>query len=243
MSFDPVQLVSVLPLIVLVGAASGLLLLDAFSRGRSRAYMVWPALVAIAVALAIVLLRFAAEKPEMTAFGGMVVVDRFALFVQVVFLLGGALTLLMAPAYLVEHGLDFGEFYPLVLFSISGMSILAEAGDLVTLLLGIEIMSLAVYVLTGSWRRSARSEEGALKYYLNGAVATAFMVYGIALIYGATGETNLHAIAGKAAIAAGQPTFVLGLLMLIVALGFKVSAVPFHMWAPDAYEGAPTPVT
>src|SRR5437016_8946950 len=150
--------------------------------------MMWPALVAIGVALVVVVTRFAAEKPEMTAFGGMVVVDRFALYAQVVFLIGGALTLLLSPAYLVEHGLDFGEFYPLVLFSIAGMSILAQAGDLVTLVIGIEVMSLAAYVLTGSWRRSSRSEEGALKYYLNGAVATAFMVYGIALIYGAVGE-------------------------------------------------------
>src|SRR5262245_51409984 len=243
MSFDPVQLVSVLPLIVLVGAGCGLLLLDAFSRGRSRVYMVWPALVAMAVALIIVLLRFTAERPEMTAFGGMVVVDRFALYAQIVFLVGGALTLLLSPAYLVEHGLDFGEFYPLVLFSVSGMSILAQAGDLVTVLIGIEVMSLSVYVLTGSWRRSARSEEGALKYYLNGAVATAFLVYGIALIYGSVGDTNLRAIAVKAPQLAGQPTFLLGMLALIVALAFKVSAAPFHMWAPDAYEGAPTPVT
>jgi NADH-quinone oxidoreductase subunit N len=243
MNFDPVQLVSVLPLIVLVGAGCGLLLLDAFSRGRSRAYMVWPALIAIAVALAIVLVQFASEKPEMTAFGGMVVVDRFALYAQVVFLIGGALTLLLSPAYLVEHGLDFGEFYPLVLFSISGMAILAQAGDLVTVLIGIEVMSLAVYVLTGSWRRSARSEEGALKYYLNGAVATAFLVYGIALLYGAVGDTNLRVIAQKAPQLAGQPTFLLGMLLLIVALAFKVAAAPFHMWAPDAYEGAPTPVT
>jgi NADH-quinone oxidoreductase subunit N len=243
MTFDPVQLVAVLPLIVLVGAGCGLLLLDAFSRGRSRAYMVWPALIAIAVALAIVLLRFAAEKPEMTAFSGMVVVDRFALYAQIVFLIGGALTLLLSPAYLVEHGLDFGEFYPLVLFAISGMSILAQAGDLVTILIGIEVMSLSVYVLTGSWRRSARSEEGALKYYLNGAVATAFLVYGIALLYGAVGDTNLKVIAQKAPQLAAMPTFLLGMLLLIVALAFKVAAAPFHMWAPDAYEGAPTPVT
>jgi NADH-quinone oxidoreductase subunit N len=237
------DLVSILPLILLVSAACVLLLFDAFSRGAARSYMVWPALASIALTLVVVIGRFGDPSASKSAFGGMVVSDPFALYCQLVFLIGGALTLLIAPAYLVEHQLDFGEFYPLLLLSISGMMILAQAGDFVTILLGIEIMSVAVYVLTGSWRRSARSEEGALKYFLNGAVATAILVFGIALLYGATGTTNLGAIGTKAVQVAGQPIFLLGMLLVLVALGFKVSAAPFHMWAPDAYEGAPTPVT
>ncbi|HJZ89010.1 MAG TPA: NADH-quinone oxidoreductase subunit N [Polyangia bacterium] len=243
MSFDPAQIAAVLPLLVLSLAGCGLLLTDAFTRGRSRGFLMWLALAAVGVAFILVMVQWRGFESAQTAFGGMVVLDHFALYAQMVFLTGGALTLLLAPAYLHEHGLDFGEFYPLVLFALAGMSILAQAGDLVTILLGIETMSLSVYVLTGCWRRSPKSEEGALKYYLNGAVATAFLVYGIALIYGATGETNLRAIASQAAGAAGQPTFILGMLLTLVALGFKVAAAPFHMWAPDAYEGAPTPVT
>jgi NADH-quinone oxidoreductase subunit N len=244
MNIDAAQVTAILPMIILVLAACGLLLIDGFTHGRSRTFMMWPALVGIGVAFVVAIIQWAGrEAGEVSAFGGMIVLDRFAIYMQLVFMVAGALVLLLSPAYLAEHGLDFGEFYPLVLLSISGMSILAQAGDLVTVLLGIEIMSLAVYVLTGSWRRSARSEEGALKYFLNGAIATAFLVFGIALIFGATGTTNLHAIAARVPGAASQPTFLLGMMLLVVALGFKVAAVPFHMWAPDAYEGAPTPVT
>jgi NADH-quinone oxidoreductase subunit N len=233
---------AILPLCVLVGGACAILVLDAFLRGPRRTFLVWPALGVVGLALLCALGQWGGDLPA-AAFGGMIVVDRFALFSQMIFLVGGALTLLLAPSYLGEHRLDFGEFYPLILLSLSGMSLVASAGDLITVFLGIEIMSLAVYVLTGSWRRSARSEEGAFKYYLNGAVATAFLLYGVALVYGATGETNLHAIGQAAGGVAASPTFLLGLLLVLVALGFKISAAPFHMWAPDAYEGAPTPVS
>jgi NADH-quinone oxidoreductase subunit N len=119
---------------------------------------------------------------------------------------------------------------------------LASANDLLTVFIGIETMSIAVYVLTGSWRRSSKSSEGAMKYFITGAFATAILLYGIALVFGATGTTSLPTIASRVH-AANNPLFIIGMLLLVVALGFKIAAVPFHMWAPDAYEGAPTPVT
>jgi NADH-quinone oxidoreductase subunit N len=137
-----------------------------------------------------------------------------------------------------------GELSALVLLGTAGMMLVAHAINLVSLLIGIETMSLAAYVLTGSWRRSLRSAEGAMKYFLLGAFATSFLVYGMALIYGTTGgELSYAGIASKIDTASKAPLFYLGEYFVLVALVFKVAAVPFHMWAPDAYEGAPTPVT
>jgi NADH-quinone oxidoreductase subunit N len=120
---------------------------------------------------------------------------------------------------------------------------LAQATDLVTIFVGIETMSIAVYVLTGSWRASPKSAEGAMKYFMVGAFATSVLLYGMAMLYGATGSTALSEIAHKAPFTGGAPLFILGWLLILVAFGFKLAAVPFHMWAPDAYDGAPTPVT
>jgi NADH-quinone oxidoreductase subunit N len=142
-----------------------------------------------------------------------------------------------------EHNFEFGEFYSLVVFATLGMVILAAATDLVTIFLGVETMSIAVYVLTGSWRHQPKSAEGAMKYFMVGAFATSVLLYGMALIYGAAGSTALADIARQAPHIGAAPLFILGMLMVLIALGFKIAAVPFHMWAPDAYEGAPTPVT
>src|SRR5215470_7847901 len=135
-----------------------------------------------------------------------------------------------------------GMLYALLQFSTTGMIILAMAGDLVTVFLGVETMSLGAYVMTGAFKKQKRPAEAAMKYFLTGAFASAILIYGIALVYGATGSTNLVEIQ-RAVAAQTQPIFLIGEMMLIVAIGFKISAVPFHMWAPDAYEGAPTPVT
>jgi NADH-quinone oxidoreductase subunit N len=142
-----------------------------------------------------------------------------------------------------EHGFEFGEFYARIAFAVSGMQILAMATDLVSIFIGVETMSIAVYVLTGSWRHSPKSAEAAMKYFMIGAFASSVLLYGMALLYGSTGSTALAEIARHTSRVSGQPLFILGALLVIVALGFKIAAVPFHMWAPDAYEGAPTPVT
>jgi NADH-quinone oxidoreductase subunit N len=143
-----------------------------------------------------------------------------------------------------EHGFELGELYPLVLFGAAGMMIVVHADHLLSLLIGIETMSLAAYVLTGCWRRNPRSSEGALKYFLMGAFATAFLIYGMAMVYGFSGgELSYAGIAAKAKAASANPLFVLGFFFILATLLFKVAAVPFHFWAPDAYEGAPTPIT
>jgi NADH-quinone oxidoreductase subunit N len=173
-----------------------------------------------------------------------VVMDRFTLFISFTLCLGGGLAALLAGGYLPEHKLDRGEFYPLLIFSTVGAMSLAAAADLLTLFIGLETMSLGVYSLTGFRRGSPRSSEAAVKYFLLGSFAAALLLYGGALLYGATGHTDLAGIA--AAIKGGKINFGLVLIaaaLVITGLTFKVSAVPFHMWTPDAYEGAPTPAT
>jgi NADH-quinone oxidoreductase subunit N len=174
---------------------------------------------------------------------GMLVMDRFACFFIVLLSLATAMTAMMSQRFQEEHGWESGEYYALLLLVAAGMGIMAMANDLVTVFLGIETMSLGVYVLVAIRPHSLRGTEAAMKYFLMGAVATAFLLYGIALIYGATGATNLQEIKLRLGEVNELGLLISGIFLMIVAMGFKVAAVPFHMWAPDAYEGAPTPVT
>jgi NADH-quinone oxidoreductase subunit N len=174
------------------------------------------------------------------------VADRFTLFFSFTLCLGGGLSVLLAGGYLPEHRIDRGEFFPLVLFSTVGAMALAAAGDLLSLFVALETMSLGVYCLIGLRRGNVRAGEASLKYFLLGSFAAALMLFGGALLYGATGRTDLAGI-GQALAAGGaavsMPYALVGLALTLVGLAFKVSAVPFHMWTPDAYEGAPTPAT
>jgi NADH-quinone oxidoreductase subunit N len=170
--------------------------------------------------------------------------DRFSLFFDMTLCLGAALSALLAGGYLAEHRLDRGEFYALILFATLGAMILAAAGDALTLFLGLETMSIGAYAMTAFRRASPRSAEGALKYFLLGSFAAAVLLFGFALLYGATGHTDLASLGAAARTAGGRsPTFIMGAMLVLVGLVFKVSAVPFHAWTPDAYEGAPTPGT
>ncbi len=172
------------------------------------------------------------------------IIDRFTLFFDMTLCLGGALAALLAGGYLVEHRLERGEFYTLLLFATFGAMMLAAAGDALTLFLGLETMSIGAYAMTAFRRASSRSAEGALKYFLLGSFAAALLIYGFALVYGATGHTDLAGIGASARTAGGRsPLFIMGVALVLVGMVFKVSAVPFHMWTPDAYEGAPTPAT
>jgi NADH-quinone oxidoreductase subunit N len=172
-----------------------------------------------------------------------IVVDRFSLFFDGVLCLGGALAALLAGGYLPEHDLERGEFYSLLLFATFGAMMVAHAGDLLTIFLGLETMSIGAYAMTAFRRTSARSAEGALKYFLLGSFAAALLLYGFALIYGATGHTDIAGIGEAVKAGVKTPMLVVALALVLAGLAFKVSAVPFHMWTPDAYEGAPTPAT
>ncbi len=177
------------------------------------------------------------------------VMDRFSLFFSFVLCIGGALAALLAGGYLPEHKIDRAEFFPLLLLSTVGAIALAWSGDLLSAFIGLETMSLGVYCLIGLRRGSARAAEAAVKYFLLGSFAAALMLFGFALLYGATGHTDLQGIGeavksiGTAGSTVSAPTVLIALVLTLVGLGFKVSAVPFHMWTPDAYEGAPTPTT
>jgi NADH-quinone oxidoreductase subunit N len=177
------------------------------------------------------------------------IIDRFTLFFCFTLCLGGGLAALLAGGYLPEHRLERGEFFPLILFSTVGAMALAASGDLLSLFIALETMSLGVYCLIGLRRTSPRATEAALKYFLLGSFAAALMLFGGALLYGTTGHTDLQGI-GEAVATIGQPgsevsaaLVIIALALTIAGLAFKVSAVPFHMWTPDAYEGAPTPAT
>lgn len=174
----------------------------------------------------------------------MIAADDFRWVADWVFIGAAALTVLISFAYLEREQLLAPEYYVLLLFGTLGMLLMAAGSDLIVIFLGLELMSVAVYVLAGFDRRRARSAEAALKYFLLGAFASGFLLYGIALVYGATGTTNLGLIAAQVSVMT-QPGAMLraGLALLIVGFGFKIAAVPFHMWAPDVYDGAPTPVT
>lgn len=240
------QLFYQLPLLVVVVGGSLLLLLEAFAQSASRRWLMQLSiLVSLAALFATWLVwRRVGEVGPVVLFDGMLVVDKFALFLAILFISATALATLIAPDFFREHAVLYGELFPLLQFSTAGMMILAMAGDLVTVFLGIETMSLGAYVMTGAFRRARRPSEAAMKYFLTGAFATAVLLYGIALVYGATGTTRLVEIQRAAMSGTGVPTLlIVGQLLLVAAFAFKVAAVPFHMWAPDAYEGAPTPIT
>src|SRR5487761_2434317 len=182
---------------------------------------------------------------QRTATAGPIAVDNFRWMADLVILLGALFAIALTIDDNDRQGITVAESHVLILFATSGMMLLAAAQDLMIVFLGIELMSLSVYALAGIHRRSARGAEGALKYFLLGAFATAFLLYGMALVYGATGATNLIDIADRVNTLglAHSPLLIMGIGLLLIGFGFKVAAVPFHMWAPDVYDGAPSPIT
>ncbi|MEZ4255172.1 MAG: NADH-quinone oxidoreductase subunit N [Polyangiales bacterium] len=237
-------IIAISPLLALLVGGLVLMMNDAFSEEPAGVPVLGAAVLGVTAALSAGLFVSGQAAAAGTLFGGYLVNDPMSLFVDVAIGLGGALTCLLAGGYFEEHGDERGEFYVLVVFSAFGAMVLGRATDLISLFIGLETMSLGVYCLAGFRRTSSRSAEGALKYFLLGSFAAAILLFGSALLYGASHTTSFKGIADAVSAGTADPSLVLfGLLMLIVGLAFKVSAVPFHMWTPDAYEGAPTPAT
>ena len=180
---------------------------------------------------------------EGQSFGGMLRYGGYANFFGTLFCIITLMTIILSRNYFTQQKYHRGEFYILLLFTTVGMMLIASANDLIILFLGIELMSVCLYILAGFIRTKERANEAALKYFLLGAFSTGFLLYGIALLYGATGTTNLMIIQNRFTTVSTNTLFVIGAGLLIIGLSFKVAAVPFHMWAPDVYEGAPTAVT
>ncbi len=240
MNFDIAgySLVPVLPEIVLVVGAMLLLMLGAYRGPRTTGLVATLAVVLLVVVGALVVLLPAGK---LVTFGGSFIVDDFARFLKVLALIGSAVTLILSAENLADPTKRMFEYAILVLLSSAGMMLLISAGDLIMLYLGLELMSLALYVVAASNREDAKSNEAGMKYFILGALSSGMLLYGASLIYGFTGTVQFAGIA--VAAKDGNIGLVFGLVFLLAALCFKVSAVPFHMWTPDVYEGAPTPVT
>ncbi len=235
-----VDFYTLLPVILLVVWACALLLADLFIPKERKWLTAVLAAFGLALALGFTLSQVGREN---TGFNGMVVLDGFAVFVNALLLVAGLLGVALAYGYIKRMGIERGEYYTLMLFSLSGMMLMAQAADLIIVFLSLELLSLPLYVLAAFARPKTDSEEAGLKYFLLGAFSSGFVLYGIALVYGATGATSLSGIV--AAVSNGTPGLLLtiGSALILVGLGFKVAAVPFHMWTPDVYQGAPTAVT
>jgi NADH-quinone oxidoreductase subunit N len=244
-----VDLWSIAPIMALAGAGVGVVLLRALLRRHAATTPLCFVLSMLGVAAAGVLLfrqwHLVRDDGALTSFDGMVRVDPFAVFLGVVVVAATAMGLMLAVAYLRNEGLESPEYFALVLLSASGMLMMTTANDLIIVFLSLEVLSIPLYVLAAFDRRRLRSQEAGLKYFILGAFSSAVLLYGVALVYGATGTTSLTGIASFLAdnTLFEQGTLLVGLGLLLVGLGFKVAAVPFHMWTPDVYQGAPTPVT
>ncbi len=242
MTFPDISWLALLPTLVVTGTGVLVLLADLGIEGPDRESLGWIGIIGLVVTSIVSAMLWNTQE---SSFGGTFVVDRYALFFNVLFCLAAALTLLMSMDYLPTINLRGGEYYAIVLFATAGMLIMAAATDLIVLFLGLETMSMGAYVLAGIWRPDLRSSEAAVKYFLLGAFATGFLLFGIAMLYGAFGTTTLGHVGEQLSGASGtQRTMALtGMGLLLVGFGFKVAAVPFHAWAPDVYEGSPTSVT
>lgn len=238
---ESIDLVSLAPVLVLTVFAMGVLVLDLFA-GKSKTLLAFVSIVGL---LMTAISAFAKVGLPVLSFNDSYIVDHLSVCFILIFTLSSALAILISMDYNDRENIKAGEFYSLILFCTVGMIVLASSTDLIMIFLGIEIVSICLYVLAGIRRNHLKSNEAALKYFLLGAFATGFLLYGMALMYGATGTTNLIKIADliKSGGVLSEPLLLIGAVLLLIGFGFKVASVPFHMWAPDVYQGAPSPVT
>ena len=230
----------IIPELVLSGGALLVLVADVLLPKPQRGALAWVTLLVIGATLAS-LVPFASTRVEVAH--GLLAVDQFALFFKVLFLVAAAITVLMSVRYLAIEGASPGEYYFLILCATLGMMIMAGGIDLISIFIGLETMAVSFYILAGFIKPSQRSNEAAVKYFLLGAFSLGILLYGMSLMYGLSGTTNLRVMAAAFAGQEKDPRLVLAVILVVAGVGFKIAAVPFHMWAPDVYEGAPTPVT
>lgn len=228
-----------LPEIVVVAGACALLILGQLVRKEQGRFLVCTSIAVVLIAALATLMLVGEGRP---AYGGMYIADRFAVFFKCIFYLVTVLTFLLSRKYTDIEGIESSEYYVLLLFALSGMMIMASATDLLSLYVGLELMALCTYVLTGFLRRQRRSNEAALKYVILGSISTGIFLYGVSLVYGITGTTQLDGMAAAVTGAPLDPGLLLAVVFIVAGLVFKVGAVPFHMWVPDVYEGAPTTI-
>jgi NADH-quinone oxidoreductase subunit N len=233
------DILAIAPISLVFAVALLMLVIETIMRNGESANR-W---VSLAGFLAAGVLAAANTGWQSLAFGGTVIAGGYANYAAMVFCTGGALTVLLSPDYLRKNRMQFGEYYALMMIAVMGMMLMAAANDLVVFFLGLEAMSIPFYVLAAFLRTRTASNESGMKYFLLGAFATGFLLYGIALLYGNTGSTSIPAIREHVMAAGADPGVAIGLALLLTGMAFKIAAVPFHMWAPDVYEGAPTPVS
>ena len=234
------DLTTILPITILAVWACALLLVDLFIPKTRKGITALLSALGLAVTLGYTLAQIGSE---VTGFNGMVTLDGFSIFVNALLLVSGLLGVALAYGYIKRMGIERGEYYTLLLFSVVGMMLMAQATDLIIVFLALELLSIPLYVLAAFARDKTESEEAGLKYFLLGAFSSGFLVYGIAIIFGATHTTNIFAIVTAASTSTGNLLLTIGAALLLIGFGFKVAAVPFHMWTPDVYQGAPTAVT
>jgi NADH-quinone oxidoreductase subunit N len=229
-----------LPLIILIAWACALLLADLFIPKERKGITAFLAALGLALTLGFTLTQIGSEA---TSFNGMVTLDGFSTFTSALILISGLLGIALAYGYIKRMVIERGEYYALMLFSITGMLLMTQASDLIIVFLALELLSIPLYVLAAFARPNLQSEEAGMKYFLLGAFATGFIVYGTALVFGATGTTSLSGIFTAASDSTPSLLLTIGSALLLIGFGFKVAAVPFHMWTPDVYQGSPSAVT
>ncbi len=230
----------ILPELVLTSGSLLVLIADVLLPRAQRGALAWVTLLVLGATLAS-LVPFASTRVEVAH--GLIAVDQFALFFKVLFLVAAGITVLMSVRYLAIEGASPGEYYFLILCATLGMMVMAGGIDLITIFIGLETMAVSFYILAGFIKPSQRSNEAAVKYFLLGAFSLGILLYGMSLMYGLSGTTNLRVMAAAFAGQEKDPRLVLAVILVVAGIGFKIAAVPFHMWAPDVYEGAPTPIT
>ena len=241
MTIPITDLLTILPELLVVGAACLLLVLDPITPSVKKDGLAWMSLGTLVLCFLVTMGNFG---DRVLAFSDLVVVDSYAVFWKLLLYGVSGLTILLSMTYLKEERIDLAEYYAFILLSLAGMMIMVSAADLLTIYLGIELMSISLYVMAGFKRFEARSIESSAKYFILGSFSSGILLYGISLLYGMTGSTRLTELA-QAINDRGveDPMVMIAMMLLIVGFGFKVAAVPFHMWTPDVYQGAPTSVT